>query len=342
MERPAGRLLSMLELLQNRPRLSGPELAAALAVEPRTVRRYVTTLQEMGIPVEAARGREGGYRLRPGFRLPPLMFSEDEAIGLTVALMVSRALGGSGVEATREPVDRALAKIERVLPAMLTERVTAIRDAVLVASPDYPTEERAPEPLVLASLCQGVITERRCWFRYRRGDGEDSAREVDPYGIVAIGGRWYLHAWCHMRKATRTFRVDRIRRVDLLTKTFTRPPDIDVQAAVAASLALSRPGWEAIFDVAAPLEEVRQFLPARFAIAEVLPNGTTRLRLTVEDLDWLAWRVVGLPWRVTVVSPAELRDAIRHLGDHAHAMAAREPSELPAVNDLRDRMPAAV
>ena len=324
----------MLELLQNRPRLSGPELAAALAVEPRTVRRYVTTLQEMGIPVEAARGREGGYRLRPGFRLPPLMFSEDEAIGLTVALMVSRALGGSGVAAAREPVDRALAKIERVLPSTLTQRVAAIRDAVLVASPDYPVEEGAPDPLVLASLCQGVITERRCWFRYSRRDGTDSAREVDPYGIVAISGRWYLHAWCHMRKATRTFRVDRIRRVDLLPQRFERPSNIDVQAAVTASLAMAREGWEAIFDIAAPLDEVRQLLPARFAVAEALPDGTTRLRCAVEELEWLAWRLVGLPWPVAIVSPDELRATIRRLGDHAYAMAARgaeaERAALPA------------
>lgn len=320
MERPAGRLLTMIELLESRPRLTGPELAVALAVEPRTVRRYVATLQEMGIPVEAARGRDGGYRLRPGFRLPPLMFSEDEAIGLTVALLLSRALTTPG---TDEPVTRALAKIERVLPASLTERVAAVRDAVLVARPDYPLDGGAPDPLTLASLCQAVLTQHRCWFRYLRRDGQDSAREVDPYGIVALGGRWYLHAWCHLRHDTRTFRLDRMRRVDLLPQTFTRPPELDVPAAVAASLALARAGWETVFDVAAPIEEVRHVLPPRFAVSEALPDGTTRLRCSVENLDWLAWRLLAIPWPITVVAPDELRDALRHFADHARTLADR-------------------
>ncbi len=320
MERPAARLLTMLELLQSRPRLTGPELAGELAVEPRTVRRYVATLQEMGIPVEATRGRVGGYRLRPGFRLPPLMFSDDEALELTVALLFSRAFGGI---ATQEPVERALAKIERVLPAALTERVAAVRDAVLVATPDYPLDGGAPDPLVLATLCQAVLSQRRCWFRYLRRDGEDSAREVDPYGIVALGGRWYLHGWCHMRRDTRTFRIDRARRVDVLPQTFTRPPDLDVAADVAASLALARGTWEAIFDVAAPVAEVRQAIPARIAVAEELADGTARLRCAVENLDWLAWRLTAIPWPVTIVAPDELRAAVQGLADNARALAVR-------------------
>lgn len=129
MYHPTTRVLTVLELLQARGRLSGPELAERLEVDLRTVRRYVTMLQDLGIPVEAARGRHGGYRLRPGFRLPPLVFSDDEALALTLGLLSARRLGLATDAVTAEG---ALAKLERVLPPDVRARVAAVQETLTI------------------------------------------------------------------------------------------------------------------------------------------------------------------------------------------------------------------
>ena len=323
MDRPATRLLTLLELMQNRQLVRSADLAAELNVDQRTIRRYMQALQEMGIPVETVRGREGGYRLLPGFRLPPLMFNEEEAIGLTIALLMSRATISAGAE---HAIDQALAKIERVLPTPLLERVLAVRDGVVSANPEKPFDTPVPNPTVLATLCQATLARHRCWLRYSDRDGDETAREVDPYGVVTIGGRWYLHGWCYLREDRRTFRIDRVRRVDVLPQTFDPPEGLDVQEAVTTSLALARSNWQVIFEVDAPLEDVREELPPRFAVAEPLPGDRTRLRCTAESLEWIAWRLLPLPWPVTILQPDELRDALADLADRANRMAARVPA----------------
>src|SRR3954447_4620476 len=126
---PTTRVLTVLELLQARGRLSGPEIAERLEVDLRTVRRYVTMLQDLGIPVEAERGRHGGYRLRPGYRLPPLVFTDDEALALTLGLLSARRLGLMTTPAT---VESALAKLERVLPADVRARVAAVQQTLTI------------------------------------------------------------------------------------------------------------------------------------------------------------------------------------------------------------------
>jgi predicted DNA-binding transcriptional regulator YafY len=310
--KPASRLLGLLEILQDRPGINGPALADKLGVTTRTVRRYITTLQDMGIPVEPMAGRTGGYWLRPGFRLPPLMFSTEEAIGLSIALLTTRK---SRDEELPQPVERALAKIERVLPAPLGEQIDAIREVMQL--PDAPNNraDDFPAPAVLATLAQATLSSHSAWFRYTRPNGEDTAREVDPYGIVVIGGRWYLHAFCHLRKNTRTFRIDRIRRVDLLPKPFVKPDDVDPVRSVQASLALSRDSYDVEIVIDAPLEVVREWLELRFAILEPLPEGRTLLRSGTDDLYWFAWRIMGLPFSLEVRKPADLRQTMREMGE---------------------------
>src|SRR5437016_7514436 len=126
---PTTRVLTVLEMLQSHQRLSGPDIAERLEVNTRTVRRYITMLQDLGIPVEAERGRYGAYRLRPGFKLPPLMFTEDEALALTLGLLAARRLG---LTATAPAVEGALAKIERVMPATLRARVRAVQETLVI------------------------------------------------------------------------------------------------------------------------------------------------------------------------------------------------------------------
>ncbi|MEJ7689512.1 MAG: YafY family protein [Nocardioidaceae bacterium] len=315
--RPAGRLLALLELLQDRPGINGPALAATLDIDVRTVRRYVMTLQEMGIPVDATTGRHGGYRLLPGFRLPPLMFSADEAVGLAVALLAVRS---SAYDELPPVVASALAKIERVLPADLAAQVQALREVTVLPS-DTPTGgRRFPDPAVLGGLARGVLAQQRCRIDYRRGDEPESRRELEPYGLVTLRGRWYVHGYCHVRRARRTFRVDRITQVRGLPRHFAVPSGLDIVAEVERSLIRGR-DWPVELEVDAPLDVVRAQLPRHFAELEQLPGGRTRVRSSTTNLSWFAWRIADLPFTLRVVSPNELRDALRHNADILRRMA---------------------
>ena len=310
--KPASRLLGLLEILQDKPGINGPALSDLLGVTTRTVRRYVATLQDMGIPVEPMAGRTGGYWLRPGYRLPPLMFSTEEAIGLSIALLMAQA---SKDEELPQPVVRALAKIARVLPAALSEQIDAIREAMSLPGSRFPRTDEFPIPAVLATLSQATLMHHSIWFRYGRPNGEESARKVDPYGVVVINSRWYLHGWCHLRKGTRTFRIDRIRRVDLLPEPFELPPGIDAVRAVTASLAMSRDRWEIEIIIGAPLDEAQRWLETHFALLESLPDGRTLLTSGSDDLQWFAWRVLTLPFTIEIVKPLELRRTMREMGE---------------------------
>src|SRR5947209_9774570 len=199
---PATRVLTILELLQARQRLSGPELAERLEVNTRTVRRYVTMLQDLGFPVEAERGRHGYYRLRPGYKLPPLMFTEDEALALTLGLLAARRLG---LTATAPAVEGALAKVERVLPVSLLERVRAVQETLNFA---FHNSGMTPRSEVLLTLSGAAQQERRVELCYQSWQGEETKRPVDVYGLVYRGGYWYAVGYCHLREGLRVFRLD--------------------------------------------------------------------------------------------------------------------------------------
>jgi predicted DNA-binding transcriptional regulator YafY len=324
--RPTSRILAMLELLQDRPGMSGPALATELGVTTRTIRRYVVTLQDMGIPVEPAAGRTGGYWLRPGFRLPPLMFSADEAIGLSVALLGTRT---SSTDELPMPVTRALAKIERVLPKELANQIATIRDGFTVAEMGWPTRDAFPDPSVLAKVTQAAMSHQRCWMRYGRPDGDQTAREIDPYGVLLFSGLWYVHGWCHLRKGTRTFRVDRIRRIDVLPRQFDPPDGFDVQDAVLRSIANAWTRWQIEIEVAAPVEEVRAWIPPTVVVLESVDADRTRMIGGTENLDWFATRLGELPFPMTIRRPAELGPKMREIGERMLAMAATVASSAP-------------
>lgn len=315
--RPASRLLSMLELLQDRPGITGPQIAERLGVSGRTVRRYVGALQEMGIPIEPSPGRYGGYRLFSGYRLPPLMFSADEAIGLVLAIIAARPHGIVGDD---HPAERAISKIERVLSPELARKLNDVREGVIVPTGLWDSGAEFPDPDVLTVLTHASLTHHRVWMRYSRRDGDESAREVEPFGVVALFGRWYLHGWCHLRGDLRTFRVDRIRRADLLPQTFERPEGIDPLAAVESSLALSR-GSRIEALVHAPFADVRRHIPRAVAILEPDGDDKTRLLASSDELEWFAWRLLDLPFDIEVLEPTVMREAFRRIGERALRIA---------------------
>jgi predicted DNA-binding transcriptional regulator YafY len=315
---PAGRVLALLERVQERPGLTAPRLAAELGVSERTVRRYVTTLQELGIPVEAGRGRYGGHRLRPGFRMPPLMLSSDEAVAITLALAVMRG----PVPDADGAAETALGKLLRVLPSAVSARVSDVLAAVAPPSQGW-LAGGPPDPAMMASLAAGIVERRRCRVRHRAADGTTTVREINPYGVAVVRGWCYVHGWCHTRQARRTFRIDRIDRVDLLSTTF-RMPDLDVTAAVERSLALARPEWPVSLLLAGPLAEVERYIPRYLGVCEAVGPHTTRVRSSTSNPDYFVLIASDHPFAITVEDPPELRSAFARRAALMSAAATNE------------------
>jgi predicted DNA-binding transcriptional regulator YafY len=318
LELPVTRLLTLLELLQAYRRLSGVELARRLGVAPRTVRRYVATLQEMGIPVGAEAGRYGGYRLRPGFKLPPLMLTDGEALVVVLGLLAARRLG---IVPESPAVEGAMAKLDRVLPDLLRDRIHGTQEAVelgLVAGLDAGLGFDAG---VLLRLGAAAHDRRQVAMSYRARSGAATRREVDPYGVVFQSGRWYVAAWDHLRGAVRTFRLDRIQEVEVTDRGFERPADFDSIGHVQRSIAAAP--WpftvEVVLDLS--LSEARGRVSATVGTLEERPDGVL-VRVGCDDLEWAARYLVGLECRFRVLGPPELRQALAGLAAQLAADAA--------------------
>jgi predicted DNA-binding transcriptional regulator YafY len=307
---PTSRLLQLLELLQSRPLTTGREIGDRLAIDRRTVRRYIATLQELGIPVEGERGVGGGYRIRPGFRLPPLMLDDDEAIVVVLGLVAARRLG---LDVTTESVDGALAKIHRVLPDALRRRVESLETTLGFTTPATTGAPVAGDTVLL--LAEAIRRRRRVRAGYRSFAGEQTQRELSPHGLVVHSGRWYLAAHDHAREDLRTFRIDRMRRVAVTDDSALAPPDdFDAVAHVSRSLARVPWPWEVEVLLHLPAAEAAQRLPA--TLAELADEGDgTLLRMRVSSLDWMARVLAGLDCDFTIRRPDELRTSVRELAD---------------------------
>ncbi len=304
MYHPSTRLLTILELLQARGRMSGPELARRLEVSPRSVRRYVAMLQDMGIPVEGERGRYGQYRLRPGYKLPPLMFDNDEALAVTAGLLLVRRNGGLVEPGTTE---RTLAKLNRVLPEGLREQVTALQETLVL---DAPPGQTLPKREQLAVLSQGVKARRRVWLRYLDEQGSATERDFDTYGVVQYGGRWYTTGYCHLRQGLRVFRVDRMGEVRLSGHTFELPMDFDALEYVSRSVALVPLAYSAEVLLKTSLAAAQHELYPNFVTLDETSEGVV-LRCTADNLGWLARLIAGLSFAWEVRGPRELKVALR-------------------------------
>jgi predicted DNA-binding transcriptional regulator YafY len=312
------RVLELLEALQDRPSASGPELAARLGVDVRTLRRDVESLRGLGIPVEAERGRGGGYRLRPGYRMPPLMLTAAEATTVALGLIAARH---DGLDAAG-----ALAKIRRILPERVSARVEALEQTLAFTRPGHDAAAPAGESLLL--LADAARRGRRVSARYTASDGASSERELSPYGLVAHAGRWYVPAFDHGRGEPRALRADRFGAVRL--GGAGRPPEPDFDAVAFVSRTLARVPWthavEVVLDV--PLERARERFPA--TLAELEPAGeATLLRMRAESLDWVAGLLAGAGFAFTIRRPEALRDSVRTLAQRLRA-AAGSPASLPS------------
>ena len=306
----------MLELLQARGRMGGPELARRLEVGERTVRRYAGMLREMGVPVEAERGRYGAYSLRPGFKLPPLMFTEDEALGLALGLLAARGLGLTGAVPA---VEGALAKVERVMPRAVRERVRALEGVVLAGA----RPRRPPGGEAVLALAGAARERRRVRMRYRAGGSGETERVLDPYGVVRREGYWYAVGHDHLRGEVRLFRLDRVLEAEALAEAFELPPEYDGPEAVLRALA-AMPGdrWSVEVLLEAAPEEARGQVPALGVALEEAPGGSV-LRCSTSDLDWMARVLARLDCPFVVREPAELKGALEKRAAEIVALARR-------------------
>ena len=315
--RPTTRLLSMLELLQARGRVGGPELARRLEVGERTVRRYVAMLQEMGVPVEAERGRYGAYTLRPGFKLPPMMFTDDEALALALGLLSARRLGLSGAAPA---VEGAQAKLERVMPEGLRERVRTFEEVVVPAAA---APVRLPAGEVVVTLSAAVRERKRVRMRYRAGDSGETRRAVDPYAVVQGDAFWYTFGYCHLRKGRRLFRLDRVLSVERLDESFELPSGFDTPQGVLEALADMREDrWSVEVLLETTAGEARAQLPKMGVTLQETPEGVV-MRSSTSDLAWMARVLAGLSFPFVVRTPPELRESLRRLAAEIEALAER-------------------
>lgn len=309
MTNPTTRVLAVLELLQAHGRISGTEMATRLGVDGRTLRRYIATLEEMGIPVTAERGRAGGYALVAGFKLPPMMFSEDEAVALSVGLLAARSFG---LDRRAPAVASAQAKLERTMPAGLRQRVRAVDETVQL---DLKGASSAASHAALATLSVAAQAGRRVRLGYGDAAGRLSEREFDAYGLAYHGGCWYAVGWCHLRRAIRSFRLDRILSVEAQEEAFERPGDFDALAWLLRSVATLPRAHAVEVLLKTSLERAQGQFSRTIAVFEQTGDGVV-MHNQADDIGWMARQLAGLPFDFEIRQPPALREAVRECAQH--------------------------
>ncbi len=326
MPRPTGRVLTLLELLQSGGTRTVAELADRLGVEGRTVRRYVDQLIDLDVPVESVRGRYGGYRLAPGYRLPPLMLSDEEALAVLLGLVAGRRAGLTTTQDTAS--ETASAKIRRVLPKQLARRLDTLLEAF--AFTDQPGEFDSPDAEVLLTIADAVRHGRPVSIRYTDRDGRRSERTLHAYGIVAHSGRWYVTGKDPGIGEDRTFRLDRIADARTLPGSFEAPEGPDPAQRVLSAFATAEYRHEVTLRIHGTIERIRARLPASVASLEEYEPAAgedraterwLRVELRVERLDWLPPVLASLDRPFVIERPDELRDLVVALADRLTSYA---------------------
>jgi predicted DNA-binding transcriptional regulator YafY len=286
-------------------------------MDVRTVRRYITHLQDVGIPIESNIGRYGGYRLRPGFKLPPLMFTEEEGTAIVLGLLTSSWLE---VEQSSVAVEGALAKVSRVLPTRARERLQAIASHVVL----FPhNQQTRPDASLLIDLSLAIQASQRVSFEYHALHKESTQRKVEPYGITGWKGHWYLSGYCCMRQDYRTFRLDRIQNVQVLAETFEKASDFDYETFVRQKYD-TRGTTQVEIEFQADLATVQQKISTLYGTLTSTPTGTLYQEQS-DDLEIMARYFMALNLPFVVHQPAELRATLRRLGERMIQIANIQP-----------------
>ena len=314
MYHPTTRVLGVLELLQTHGRMSGVELARRIKVDGRTLRRYISRLEEIGVPITTERGRHGAYMLVAGYKLPPMMFTDEEALALSVGLLAARSLA---LTDAAPAVASAQAKLERVMPANLKRRVRAIDETVAL---DLSRSAPSATNDALLALSSAAQSQLRVSMRYRAAQREETERDFDPYGLAYRGGRWYVVGMCHLRGGLRSFRLDRVQSVRAREIGFTRPQNFDALGHLAFSIA-TLPRTHAIeVLLKTELRVAQRELFTTIGLLEQADGGIL-LRAQADNLDWFARELARLPFEFEIRRPKELRGALLRCAQRIRRLA---------------------
>jgi predicted DNA-binding transcriptional regulator YafY len=300
------RMLQLLSLLQTHRYWSGPELAGRLEVSERTLRRDIERVRDLGYPVDAVRGVAGGYQLRAGGSLPPLLLSDEEAVAIAVGL---RTAASGAVQGMEETAVQSLTKVLALMPPRLRRRMDAVADQTVPAPLRGPTIDAA----VLTTLAQGCRDTEIVEFGYTARDAAPETRQVEPHRLVSLGQRWYLVAYDRRRGDWRTFRVDRIREVALTGRRFSghELPATDALEFVRAGIEQMPRRYDVRVLVHAPLDQVAAVV-GRWAELHEVATGTV-MTMRTDDLFWPLAVLATIDADFEVQSPAELRDQVANV-----------------------------
>ena len=326
----SARMLKLLSLLQSRREWPGAELAERLQVSPRTVRRDIDRLRELGYPVDAARGT-AGYRLGAGAALPPLLLDDEEAVAVAVGL---RTAAGGSVAGIEEASVRALAKLEQVLPSRLRHRVAALHSVVVPLT----AGDGAVTPDTLTAIAAACRDHHRLRFDYARPDGTTDLRDAEPYRLVHTGRRWYLLAWDTGRADWRTFRVDRMRlRVPAGPRFTPRASPQDTAAYVSQAVSTAPYRYQARVLVHGPIHQVAERASPTAGRLEAVDERSCILHTGSNSLDQLALYIGLKGFDFEVLDPPELAAHVRALGERLVRAAPHAAAGSGEGNRGRDR-----
>jgi predicted DNA-binding transcriptional regulator YafY len=336
MTRPTARVLALLETLQSGGTRTVADLAARLEVDERTVRRYVEHLRDLEIPVRSVRGRYGGYRLAPGFRMPPLMLTDEEALAVLLGLLAGRRSGLAAASAAA--ADSAAAKLRRVLPETLGRRLDD-----LLQTADFTAPERAvvpPEARVLLLLAEAARHRQPVAITYADRAGRASERIVHPYGIVAHSGRWYVTGADSRSGEIRSFRLDRVSAPAVRAGSFEVPAGFDPAEQVVSGIARAPWAYAVALRIQDAVPHLRTRFPAGIATVHDIPGAPApgpdrpglpwlRVRLRAQQLDWVAAELAALDRPFVIEDPPELRALVQALARRLSEYADPGPRRTP-------------
>ena len=316
---PTTRVLTVLELLQAHGRLSGPDLAQRLEVDGRTLRRYIRKLEDLGIPVLAERGRYGCYSLMPGFKLPPMVFTDDEALAISLGLVAARGLG---LAAAGAAVESAQAKLERVMPAPLKQRVRALGETVVL---DQRPSAPAKDNQALIALSLAAYQHRQVHLHYCSAQDVVTERDFDPYGLAYRGRRWYVVGHCHLRQGLRSFRLDRVQAVEPNDSQFVPPADFDAVRHLALGVASIPRAIQIEVLLHTDMETAQAALFDSIGLLHPVDGGVA-LHSQADDVHWFARELARLPFDFEVRQPPALRESLSLLASRLQQLAEISPA----------------
>jgi len=323
MSNTATRLITLIFLLQNQPNQKASELAEKLGVSLRTVHRYFEMLDELGIPVYAERGPYGGFSLVRGYKIPPLIFSLEEAVAVYLGTSLVREMWG---QLYRDAAQGAMAKLENILPNEQRAEIDWARRS-LIATSLHRADLSTLSP-ILEDLRGATRERRRVSAVYQSAaNAEATKRRIDPYALVFRAGLWYLVGYCHLRTAPRTFRVDRIQKLSVLSQSFQIPENFDIHKYLENEFK-EQPVVRARLQFAPQASYIAASNRVIWESIQENPDGSTDVTLAAPDLPWLASMTLSFANLVTVLEPPELREMVR---DWAQATANLYPAQEPVV-----------